>query len=555
MKLSLSILFALLCGNVFSQWTNDTTMNTPVRDTAGALTPLQSRGPNKGTYITWFEYDSISNLALHLQLLDSNGYSTWAPEGIVVSDYPQSSSLSYYDLETDNDGNAIVAFQDYRSSVSQIMIYKIDAAGNSLWGGVAGVQLTDSFAAEGIAPSIAITPQNNIYVAWNADYSSGRGISCMRLSPAGTVLWFDNYRIYDTAQVFNYSRPKLLPFGIDDVQMVYVREAGSFPSGTSTLFAQRINANGVNISPSPIQLSTNTVSYFFIPNPVADGPDQFYIAFDSSNPSNSLIDVYVQHVDASGNTWNATGMEAENSTTNHKSLFASCLSSQNEFWVLLRIMDPGQSMTGVSVQKFDAAGNVMLGPDGILQVAMDGNDNIPFSISDVNDGVIFTVAFGGFGAQRIYAMKLDYAGMPSWPFTNVSISAAYSGKDDLSAGIYTGNSLVFVWQDDRNGLGIFAQNINADGSTGIITALNNLPADPSAGLYPNPSVNSVIYLENNGSRRSITLYDCTGKQIEQQLLQNTELEFQLSGTNLPDGLYFVRITEGNKPETLKWIKQ
>lgn len=555
MKLSLSILFALFCGNAFSQWTNDTTMNTPVRDTAGAMTPLQSPAPLNGTYITWFEYDSISNLALHMQLLDSNGYYTWAPEGIVVSDYPQSSSLSYYDLKTDDDGNAIVAFQDYRSSDSQIMIYKIDAAGNSLWGGAAGVQLTDTSAAEGIAPSIAITPQNNIYVAWNADYSSGRGISCMKLSPAGAVLWSDNYRILDTAQVFNYSRPKLLPFGTDDVQMVYVREAGLFPSGTSTLFAQRIDANGVNISPSPIQISTNTVSYFFIPDPVADGPDQFYIAFDSSNPSNSLIDVFVQHVDALGNTWNATGVEAENSTTNHKSLFASCLSSQNEFWVLLRIMDPGQSMTGVSVQKLDAAGNVLLGPDGSLQVAMDGNDNIPFSISDVNDGVIFTVAFGGFGAQRIFARKLDYAGMAVWPVTNVSICAAFSGKDDLSAGIYSGNSLVFVWQDDRNGSGIFAQNISSDGSTGIITGLKNLSVDHSARLYPNPSRQPVIHLTRNGGNRTISLYDFTGKLLEQYCLQDSEMEFHFTNTSLSDGIYFVRIMEGINSQILRWIKQ
>src|SRR4051794_8435676 len=96
-KILLSITISCLGMSIsHAQWTADSTQNTNVRDTLGATTPLVSSAPNGSTYISWFEF-TAGNYELHMQLLDSNGYKTWSPEGIVVSNLPQNSALYRYD--------------------------------------------------------------------------------------------------------------------------------------------------------------------------------------------------------------------------------------------------------------------------------------------------------------------------------------------------------------------------------------------------------------------------------------------------------------------------
>ena len=108
------------------QWTADTLQNTVVRDDAlqPAVTPLMCDGPNGSTYISWFETQG-GQYVLKMQLLDVDGYAQWPADGLLISSHPQNSALFRYDLAADNDGNAIVAFQDERTGQLDIVVYKI----------------------------------------------------------------------------------------------------------------------------------------------------------------------------------------------------------------------------------------------------------------------------------------------------------------------------------------------------------------------------------------------------------------------------------------------
>ena len=153
-----------------------------------------------------------SNLDLHMQLIDSNGYKLWAPEGIVVSNFPQTTSTSTYDLKVDNEGNAIVAFQDERTGSLQIVAYKINATGNFIWGN-SGLSLIDSTSVQGIAPSIAITANDDVYIAWNAEDTAISWIACQRISSAGVIQWNNPYRQKDSLASLDFSNPRLIPSG------------------------------------------------------------------------------------------------------------------------------------------------------------------------------------------------------------------------------------------------------------------------------------------------------------------------------------------------------
>ncbi len=536
-----------------AQWTSDTTVNTLVRDTLGATVPVVASTLDGYTYISWFESDA-GNYNLHMQFLDTAGYKQWATEGIVVSSLPQNSALFRYDLKVDNEGSAIVAFQDERTGVLKVVAYKIGRNGSKLWG-TDGIVLIDSSAEEELAPVIGVTGGNDVVIAWSSDSSSVKWISAQRISASGNIQWNQIYRIRDTIGNLKYSRPELFASGADDIQMLFVEENGSFPGVTSTLYTQRIHVNGSNFFPAAVQVSSKTIPYFIFPQPVPDDNGGFYVAFNTSNPVNSFLnDVYVQYVDYNGNLWNPEGIEAANSTINHKLTASSCyVSSTGEFWVLLQVLDGGQGSSGASVQKLDASGNVLLGADALTIIPVDPLYYLPNTINSTGDGVIFTVTYGSFGNQRIKAIKLDYSGVAVWSNTSVSICAVNSNKDDLQSGEFFNNNLVIVWQDDRNGSGIFAQNITNSGQTGITTGIENLFAEKSSTLFPNPSSYPGLYF-GNSNEKLISVYTIHGIEI-QNVIVNHKLSVDMTNMeNYPKGIYFISVSDHDGRQILKWIK-
>ena len=556
MKIKLLILPLLLSfASANAQWTSDTTMNTSVRDSS-ILSPLMASMNDGSTYICWFEYGPTSNLDLHMQLLNPDGYKQWAPEGIIVSNLPQNSAIFRYDMKVDNDENAIVAFQDERTGTLQIIAYKIDKNGISIWGN--GVTLIDSLSTGGLAPVVGITGHNDVVIAWNADSGSSKWIAAHRISASGVVQWNNPFRMKDTVGTLKYSRPRLLPWGSDGIQMMFVEENGSFPGVTSTLYTQKINDAGIAFYTSPIKVSTKTIPYFIFPEAIPDTSGGFYVSFNSSNPVNtSLNDVYVQHVDSSGNLWSTTGTEAANSTINHKLSSGACfIRSSGEFWVLLQVLDGGQGSSGVSVQKFDASGNVLLGPDALSIIAIDPVYYLPYTINDVLDGVIFSCSYGPFGNQHIIAMKVDYSGNISWPGMMTGLCSVNSNKDDVSSGLFVNDNLVFVWQDDRFGSGVFAQNINAAGVTGVLTGTSDTDIMIQSSLFPNPSVSPTIYFSSrNDGEKLITVSDLRGKEILKKKIYPNENSFSLSNLkNIAAGIYLISIRSEKNSEILRWIK-
>jgi hypothetical protein len=549
MKHTLLLLSLFISIFTHAQWTSDTTLNTQVRDTANVLSPLIATRSDGKTYVSWYEQ---GNLEVHLQLLDTNGYKLWSPQGIIVSNYPQTTSTSTSDLKVDNEGNAILAFQDVRTGGNtNVVAYKVDANGNLIWG-TTGVQLIDPLSTSGIGPAIGIDANNYVYIAWNADSANTKWISCQHISPAGIIQWAEPYRIKDTVGTLEYSRAKLFPTG-NTMQILYVEEAGSFPSAVSTLYTERFDSTGANVFPLPIKVSTKTIPYFFFPEPVPDDNGGFYVAFNTSNPVNAaLSDVYVQYVDFNGTLWSATGTEAANSTSEFKTTTASCyVSSMSEFWVAIRVQDAGQSTSGIAVQKIDGSGASQLGANGQIIIAPSSTFYIPHTISDVHNGIVVGFGYGNF-QETYYVAKVDYNGIAAWPGVKVPLSTVNSLKDDMQAGKFLNNNLVYVWSDDRNGTGVYAQNINGDGQPGITTSVRDNNFSNSFSIYPNPSDKLNIYFSDQ-TQKQITITDITGRIVYNEGISPSK---SFSPTlNLKEGVYNITVIDKNGKYVGKWKKQ
>ena len=512
--------FILTLGtSLFAQWTSNPMQNTIVQDSSGTeqATPLIASLPDGKTYISWFDMYN-GQFQLKMQLLDSEGYKLWAGAGLVVSNQPQNSALFRYDLKTDKEGNAIVAFQDERTGAMEVVAYKVSPTGAMLWG-ANGILLTDSLSpGGGLSPTIGITNNNDVIIAWNASAGSTKWISFQKITANGSFGWNAVHRVTDPVK--KYGRAVFAPTGSSDFIMMYVEEVGNFPGVTCTMYAQRYDTGGNPIWALPSKVSTKTITFFFFPRIRPDGAGGFDFAFTTSHPqSASLNDVYAQHMDQNGVVWSPTGTETGDSLCQKLSNGFDKDASTGNLWVSMQVLDGAQSQSGIYIQCLDALGNKLLGNNGKKVLPVSATYYLPYSITSTNDGLIIIYKQGGYSAELMYAIKVDYNGLPMW--TNpVNICGVNSNKDKVQTGDFSPYQLVVVWDDDRIDGGIYAQNITSGGALGITTGIESETISNNAKLFPNPSSQPVLVVnvrENNLA--TISINDVYGKLLFEQCEQ------------------------------------
>lgn len=518
MKMNKALLVLLLLvltqKTVHAQWTADTMVNTLVRDTvsmSGTETKVAT-APNGKTFVSWAETIPGLGYRYRLQLLDVNGTRLWPSAGILV-DSIMGSALFRYDMKTDNEGNALVAVQDIRSAGANIpVIFKVDQTGAMLWGAY-GIQLNDTAQLSGLSPVIGVTGDNNVIVAWSASNGSRTFVSAQKFSTTGVPMWPDNLRIRNTAvPAERYERPQIIRSTADDVVIQYVKRTGS-GLGVSTMFAQRYNTAGTAVWATPTQVSTKNIAFAYFPAPVSDGYGGFFVNFTTSNPvSASLSDAFVQRVYADGRIWNATGNQLSAGVSSHKFEAGNVfVASQNAYFAGIKETNTGQSAAGISVQKVDTAGNLMLGTSAVVLLPLSSGTGADIvnvgGMRDAQDGLVFQYVIGTLPAPVLMrAIKATYTGAAAWP-ASVAVSTVLSDKSKYVLSECVNGQLVAAWNDDRNTRGsVYAQNIRRDGRVGMapcpVIAISpaTLPGDTVGKAY-----NATLSQTGTGGRLAFTV--------------------------------------------------
>jgi hypothetical protein len=539
-------ILTLLTGSLFAvaasaQFTPDSSVNTTVQDNPSVeeVTPLVS-SDNANTFITYFNQNGTGSYNFSMQVLDPIGYSGFTPNGLLVSNYPQGTSVSYYDMKATKQGGAVAAFQDLRTGVGDIVAYHMSQQGTFLWGN-SGIQLNDPAApAGGYAPSVGILPNGDAVIAWYPDGSPKDWVDFQRISPSGTIAWPGTpKRIIDSTFTASYGRPQVIPTNTDDFFIYYLKQTGFFPP-ICNMYMQRFNAAGNPVWAAPVHLSSKTIAFFNIPSIVPDGNNGAYIAYTTGNPTNpGFNDVFVQHIDFNGNLWSTDGTPAcTGITTQRMSPTIRCSPTMTNPMVVMKETDSGQSSTGVTVQSFDAVtGAALLGPDGYAVTPITAAYDEPYDMQAICGNWVILYARGTFGNNTMYAVKTDTLGVPVW--THVLSSVASNKLNaQLSEAVTTlgmGDQLVAVWEDERSGRGIYAQNISCDGLMGpLVNSVDESLLPISAmTVFPNPSRGDIqvrIFSEDAG-RASVRLTDMAGRTVainEDVRLLNGMNEFRLS---------------------------
>jgi hypothetical protein len=555
MKRILTFVLILFASTVTAQWTNNPLFNTIVRDSIGLeeSVPLQATTPDGKTWVSYFALYG-GGYQMFVQLLDSAGNKLFGNAGLLVSNNPQSTAIFRYDLKSDNNGNAILAFQDTRTGGDlHVVAYKISQQGNQLWGNN-GIQLIDPQSDQGISPTIGFTQNGNIVFSWNASNSTGQWVAAKMVDQAGSNMWPSYLQIKDPAGVKRYGRPTVAPCGADGFLMLYVETTG-FGLGVSNMYAMRYDVNGNTVWSAPVHFSTNTISFFFFPKAVEDGLSGFYTAFTTGNPTNpAWSDVFVQHIDSSGNLWNATGNAASIQPGEQR----FCVAAHREpfsgtFWVLIKTTDPNQNQSGVAVQSFDMQGNTQLTSIAPSIVSTSAAYNDPWDFTITNDGIIAFYVVGNFNTQTIQAMKCDFTGSLMWNGFPALICTKASEKDDLMAGLYSNGQTVLVWMDKRNDFGVYAQNVNNDGSIGVATAIQEY-ATSDISIWPNPFTDSFTFEKGASESCEMIITDMAGRIVYTETYSSYESKITVSLPTITRGMYIGVIRIAGVPSVFRLEK-
>lgn len=527
-----------------AQW-DAPSANTPVRVAAGveAVTPLSAPGPVGSTYISWFE-QAGSGYVLRMQRLDADGVAMWDPQGLLVSEQPQNSALFRYDLGTDLYGNAIVAFQDERTGTLDIVAALVEPDGNLPWGD--GISLPTP-GGTGLAPVVGGLANGLIAIAWNTDHSPST-VGYHVLFTDGSSAPIGTQEISSTG---NCGRPKVVPCDDAGFWIQYVEQSGNFLS-PGTMKAIRFDGN---YAPSaPVTVSSRTISGFYFPQPVSDGGNGFYLAFNTGNADNaSLTDVVVQRLRADGTTWSTGGTAVEVGTATQRYTMTATpalVSDEEGLMMAYRRTDLNQNTGGIAVQRFDTAGTRLLGNTAVEVLPLSAALHGPFANAAVPGGIVCVQQQGGFGAYTLSAFRLGLDGSVMSPPDEIAVCSVSSGKDDATLVPFRNGQAVAVWTDERSGSGIYAQNIVVDVNLGV-------PEKQVSGkrIVHGDGV-ELLFTEGSNGRSTIRLIDAEGRVAASLVAGPQPIggRVRLPMDALGQGVYLVVVEEGSTREALRAVR-
>ncbi len=535
---------ALLASTMLhAQWTTPD-VNTLVSGpgNVGAATPLMAPGPEGSTYITWFE--TASGYRLMMQRLDTDGIAMWDEGGLVVSDEPQNTALYRFDLKSDHAGNAIVAFQDQRNGSLDVVAYRVAPDGTMLWGN--GLSLPTP-GTTGLAPVIGVLNDDRVVIAWNTSRSPAT-IAYRVLPATGMPAQETPAEIGGTGI---HGRPKVVANADGGFWLQYVHQPGNFLSPGS-IMATRFAADGSVLQNSTV--STATITGFYFPEPISDGANGLYIAFNSGNvASQNMTDVYVQRLRANGGRWSATGTPVEVGATTHRyanNLAPALIGDTQGLMIAYSRKNGAQSEGGVHVQRFDTAGVAMLGATGTQVIASSNALPEPFGTIATADGAVFASTMGSFGNETAMAIQVGLDGLVVQPAAVTTLAATPSGIDDAALRPFHNGQAVAVWQDERNGGSILAQPITIDISTGVTTHAGDQGVRLLYGTVP-----ELLFTSGFPGELHLVVYGADGRRVAERRLpgQQSGARVQLDLEGQAGGMFLIELSNGDRRALLKAI--
>jgi hypothetical protein len=539
-----------------AQWQVD---GTPICTASGSqyFPNIVSDGAG-GAIVTWTDLRNGGpyDLYIYAQRVDAAGVPQWTADGVAICTAPQGDQ-PFPTITSDGAGGAIVAWQDYRNSVTQaIYAQRVSAAGVPQWptDGVAICTYTS------VVPTIVSDDAGGAIVAW-ADYRSGGSgnIYAQRVSAAGAPQWTANGVAMCTAgRVFVISDP---PKIVSDGARGAIVTWADYRNGPIDIYAQRVNADGaVQWTADGVALSTAGGDQYY-PTIVSDGAEGAIVTWEDFRSATNY-DIYAQRVSADGAPqWTPDGV-------------ALCAAANDQTYPTITSDGAGGAIVTWSdarsapyAQRVSAAGAPQWTADGVVLSTAPNPQTYPTIISDGAGGAIVTWSTTlNHSTDHTHAQRVSAAGALQWTADGVALSTAAGGQYFPTIVSDGGGGAIVTWQDGRSGNNdIYAQRVL--GSGGVLA----VPPPAAAARFqlfapfPNPTRDGQMTIRFNlpsSERVSAEVLDVAGHWVR-TLAASREFSpgpqvlgwdgKNDAGVGLPTGVYFVEVREGTHSEARRAV--
>lgn len=468
MKRALLILLCTLSAH--AQWPTSPMENLLICNHTGeqALPKIAALSEG-GCYVAWQDLSS-GNYDIYLQRLDANGIPQWAdPCGILVSDHPQDTWLTDWDIAVDVADNCILAINDIRNGADRdITVYSIGPQQEFLWG-PDGIALSNN---DGFEPDPRILPMDNgdVVFAWQEEDS----IHIRKLDSEGHDV-FNNPSTITFTQASGVSIPRLAALDNSGFALSYLAQQGTQFSSPRYLYVRSYNDDGsARWVESGIEIMNQSgIGIQMRPDLVSDGEGGVYVYWYDAR--GNVHHCYVQHVNANGVAeWAANGVSVDLSASELQ-MSPSAVVVPEGIAIFYQTANTAQSQGGLSAQLLDHSGAYLWNTAGVTISPLLPDEhcfNVRAFIQDDNYSVFFSqYDFGSATETLLRASQLTPAGVPAWTPTIKDMCSVESEKGRPYACVNVFGQIIAAWPDARDGdMDIYVQNINLDGELGPNTA-------------------------------------------------------------------------------------
>lgn len=543
----------LITGYALGQWSSDSLLNLQICDLAGDQTiPRIAATSDGGCFISWFDSRG-SGYCLYLQRLNELGEIQFAEDGLLVSAHTQETWLVDYDMAVDGNDNAVLVFSDIRNPGSDLDVsaYMIGSDGSFLWG-EDGICLSDT-TVPGFepAPKVAVTGNGNCVFTWGKSDLEDFLIF-QKISPAGDKLWGD-WGISITDAVADLSSPDVVAAGEDSVIVLWKSSTGTFPMQVTHLYTQKFSDLGTGMwEDTYIQIyNSGAITPWNFPEVISDGAGgAIYCWYDA--PATSIFNSWVQHMDAEGTMlYPMNGAQASTNSNDRLHMNPSAACDGDQVFVFWVETNGNQSQFGLYGQKFSATGDRLWTHSGLELLPL-GSSQISYVRTLSEASGLYIGYLIGTVETAVRSFRTDYDGSVTWGPTTLS-ATSLGGKGDLGVCVGHGESAYFAWQDARNESGIYAQNINLNGSLGPFLGISSgsIHTAPVINVFPSPAAGivNISFTMKTAGFAALNVYDISGRLVKNLLSDEIDRgrhtiiwdRCSNTGESSAPGLYFVRL--------------
>ncbi len=389
--------------------------------TQNQSSPLVVPDGSGGAIFAWQDFRSNNVLDIYAQRVNSSGYVQWTANGLSVCTGKAGLVLSR--MIPDGAGGAIVVWSDSRNATNDIFIQRINSSGAAQW--TANGVTVCAAAGSQTVPVIASDGASGAIVAWQDSRTSPSNIYAQRVDAAGAVQWTAN-GIVVCNEAMAQTAPQIVPDGSGGAIVAWTDHRNTVDDD---IYAQRIDAagaaqwtaNGIGI----VSSMTGKQSDCRI---VPGAPNEAIVAWlDLRN--GATADIYAQKVDTAGAVqWTANGVAvctAANGQTTMQ-LISNGAGGAVAAWQDER---GASGAWDIYAQRINANGSMAWTANGVAACLASANQTTPQLAADGVGGAVVAWKDDRAGNSDIYSQRIDAAGHTVVATLLQSYSSAANGTE------------------------------------------------------------------------------------------------------------------------------